>query len=330
MECAPPRACGTRASLQPFTEAKMITERWRERPRPANPRGSKAEDQVAPAHKPSIEGLLILQGQAGNAAVAGIMALDPSSPPKRSLATTTETSMSNEPAVQRRNGFRPPPRPPRRPPGPPSRGRLGQLEGQRLPRNSAVRREAFERRERERIDTARRRFAEEVVRSQAFLKRWGEEGSEPKTAAERALRALGRIAKDLDDVTSAWNEAHESFKQVWTIRLQYEKEGVGTPRQYELIDKELLRIHSDLTAFDEDFFGAIGGWQAELTALVDDFDWKNPGKIINTVFSMIGMTVGALVTTGKLKERITEITRSITFVVPITPRSTGPSMRAVD
>jgi hypothetical protein len=56
-----------------------------------------------------------------------------------------------------------------------------------------VRREARERRDQQRLEEARRQFVEQVTRSREFIQRWGREGSEPKTAGQRAFRVLVKV-----------------------------------------------------------------------------------------------------------------------------------------
>jgi hypothetical protein len=254
---------------------------------------------MRPAAPPAHE-LLRLQQQVGNAQVARML---------RDASPTPHDGGRQGLVVQRRNGgVRRPPQPPR---GPRERGRFGQLEGQRMPRTTPWRREAMERRDRQRVEAARRRFEEEVKRSQAFLERWGKEGSEPKTKAERAFRVLVKLLEFLDEVSTASNQAHESFNKVLARRLELHKQGVGTPRQFAAIDRDLVRVHQTLTALDKDLVDTLVGWHTALSDLVDNFDWKNPGNVVNTVLSMIGLLVGGLMKAGELKKRADEINQSM-------------------
>lgn len=176
--------------------------------------------------------------------------------PERRFALT---SIEPDSARLGRNGMRRTPRP--RPAA--KRGRYGQRPGQRKPRSTPERREAFQRRMRERLETARRKFEEEVRRTQERIERWAEEGSLPKTGRERAIRVILKFWELWGELSTSWDETHKSFRDMLSRRLNLERQA-----RVSEIDPEIVRVRAALQELDKEFFEHVTRWETQLR------DWR--------------------------------------------------------
>jgi hypothetical protein len=258
--------------------------------------------------------LLRLQTQAGNAAVTGLLQRGRGTEPAvgekgaRPTHIGAITSGASPPlSVQLRNGFRPPPRPARRP-GAANRGRLGQLPGQHLPPvTPRVRREARERRDQQRLEEARRQFVEQVTRSREFIQRWGREGSEPKTAGQRAFRVLVKVLELWDEVSSARADTYTAFREMMTLRGNMMAQHPGAAEGSRRTDEQIVRLWNDLGAVDHDLVDRVVGWHLRLRAALDEFAWTNPAGYMSTGLKLIALFIEFVNTSGEVKARLREI-----------------------
>ena len=166
--------------------------------------------------------------------------------------------------IQRVRGMRPPPR---RPTGPP-RGRFGQLPGQRLPpRKRNLPTETFERREQRRAEEAHQQFLQAIKRNQQWLEKWGREGSEPKTAAQKAFTILVKILEVWDEYRNAWDETHKKFEQALRDR-----EYIQGVQNLEVYDRKLIELGVKLKELDKEMFIRLHNWQVRMDKWLE---WYN-------------------------------------------------------
>ncbi|CAN5585978.1 hypothetical protein BH23BAC1_BH23BAC1_25300 [soil metagenome] len=203
--------------------------------------------------------------------------------------------------------FRPPPRPPLRPL--PSRGRLGQRQGQRLPRNTPARREAFERREHERIEAAFRRFDDMVARNQKWLEHWAKEGSEPKTPAQRAFRILVKTLELWDEVSSSWDMTHSELESITQRRLNIDSGVLGSSSSKVVFDRQLIAAWRHLNHIDAEMLRRLTEWQKRMAKWEQWSDrvMLNATNIINLLLDLAVLLFDAMAIASDLRTQLSQV-----------------------
>lgn len=213
-----------------------------------------------------------LQRLVGNQAVVRLLSGD--SRPQRSGAL-----------VQRRNGFRPPPR---RPPQPRARGRHGQRPGQRRPSSSTRRdrdrRERRRRKQQARIRRAREAFEREIAETQKRVERWGRGEGEPRS---RILKALLKFWELVDQVGTEWYETHEYFDQLVTRRNNLDQRGKLTPRQKQHLAQREYACRYVLKKLDAALDTALTRTRRTLRRLRSSIRLWPPGRAIASAVRIV-------------------------------------------
>jgi hypothetical protein len=294
--------------------------------------GSEAVHQAA-EHVSTVSRLLHLQATAGNRAVQRLLGVTGDG---HGLGAAV---LGAGLAVQRQGGgFRPPPRPPpRRQNVPNRRGTTNPRSSNRSERAQRGRREAFERRERERIDAARRKFEEEVARSQKELARWATEGSHPKTPRERAVRAILKFWELWGDVSENWDKTHKKFDNLISKRLEVGKETTVAKATLASLDRELLDVINKVKELDQEFFTRVTEWEALVHEWREGVNWLDPQSVISAVGHVVGLffsfVIGSSAITLKQQEAdkaIFALSYHLSFAQPRQFLPEQDSMREAD
>lgn len=248
-------------------------------------------------------------------------------------AVTTQLAQERELSVQRRV-VRPPIRPPRAP-----RGRYGQRPGQvrPLPRVDHMRRESYRRRQKARIEQARREFEAEIARSQEYLKRWGA-GKEPgraRTRRSRIMRSLLEMWRVAHSVGTEWDEMHQRFSNLLDKRQNLVERGELDSGAIHRADAALVLSHSAVVGADEALDVLLSEVEATLRSLrtlVSTRLWP-PGQAILRALRIPGHLFNLLMLNARYRARLRDaelamIRVQFQFPLPPVDLNPPPSMRA--
>lgn len=209
--------------------------------------------------------------------------------------------------IQRVRGMRPPARRPVAPP----RGPYGQLPGQRLPpRRRNLPTETFERREQRRAEEAHQQFLQAIKRNQQWLERWGREGSEPKTAAQKAFMVFVKVLEIWDEFRNTWDETHKRYEQ--TLRDRASNPEIEYSDDF---DRRLIETGMRLKEFDKEMFTRLHAWQMRLDKWIE---WYNrvfitPSNALYLFYELVVLVWDGITMGHELSEKI----RRINFRIPL-------------